>query len=285
MNKKITNLVFVNIILSIGILGYLMFGQQGTTSTQGDFMNSLKTNLQAHEEFQGSGWEYPRVTMLTSGILTTAKQNNLEFYNTAKDGDYLLEFTGASVIYNYNDDEIINIRAFETVPQDLLLKLIAHEGLENYANQQPNIIEITSQNLENLKQQINGIDETQIGNYIVSYQDLVLLYDYMQDTVLDSIRFEAVPQDLLLKLTAHDEMQAYKEVDPFNMVIVKQDNLQALQQQIGGLDETHIGAFIISYPDNRVVMYDYVNDAILVNNVLQPVPSEVQEEAPTQPNE
>jgi hypothetical protein len=107
----------------------------------------------------------------------------------------------------------------------------------------------------------------------------------MQDTVLDSIRFEAVPQDLLLKLTAHDEMQAYKEVDPFNMVIVKQDNLQALQQQIGGLDETHIGAFIISYPDNRVVMYDYVNDAILVNNVLQPVPSEVQEEAPTQPNE
>tara|TARA_Y100000310_G_scaffold344240_1_gene455912 strand:- start:2170 stop:3015 length:846 start_codon:yes stop_codon:yes gene_type:complete len=276
MNKKITTLVFVNIILSVGILGFLIFGQQGSISNQGDFMNSLKTNLQAHEEFQGSGWEYPRVTMLTSGILNAAKQNNIEFYNTAKEGDYLLEFTGASVIYNYNNDKIVNIMAFETVPQDLLLKLIAHEGLENYANQQPNIIEITSQNLENLKQQVNGIDETHIGNYIVSYQDLVILYDYIQDTILDSIRFEAVPQDLLLKLTAHSEMQAYKEVDPFNVLVVKQDNLQALQQQIGGLDETHIGSFIISYPDNRVIMYDYVNDAILVNNVLQPAPSEAQ---------
>jgi len=276
MDKKITTLIFVNIVLSVGILSYLIFGQQGNISSQGDFMNSLKTNLQAHEEFQGSGWEYPRVTMLTSGILNAARQNNLDFYNTAKEGDYLLEFTGASVIYNYGDDEIVNIRAFETVPQDLLLKLIAHEGLENYANQQPNIIRITSQNLENLKQQVNGIDETHIGNYIVSYQDLVILYDYIQDTILDSIRFEAVPQDLLLKLTAHSEMQAYKEVDPFNVLVVKQDNLQALQQQIGGLDETHIGSFIISYPDNRVIMYDYVNDAILVNNVLQPAPSEAQ---------
>ncbi|GAG06191.1 unnamed protein product, partial [marine sediment metagenome] len=111
-------------------------------------------------------------------------------------------------------------------------------------------------------------DETQIGNYIISYQDLVILYDYTKDLVVDSIRFEFVPQDLLLKLTAHEEMEEYRDVRPLNIIVVKQDNLQTLQQQIGGLDESYIGSYIISYTE-KIVIYDYINDKVLINQALR----------------
>ncbi|MAG08536.1 hypothetical protein CMO89_03615 [Candidatus Woesearchaeota archaeon] len=265
--------------MTVAILGYLIFAQN-PLSGEKDFMNSLRTNLQKHDEFQGFQWEYPRVTLLTSDLLTLANQQGLDVYNNAQTGDYLLEFTGASVIYDYQDDEIVNVIIPETIPQDLLVKLTAHGGLEDYMNQRPSVVKITQQNLNNLQQQINGLDETQIGNYIVSYEDLVILYDYTNDMILDSIMFETVPQDLLTKLTAHEEMEQYKDVKPFNMVIVKQENLAVLQQQIADIDESYIGSFIITYPDNRLVMYNYAADAILLNQVLQPAETQPNEQSP-----
>jgi len=276
MDKK-TTLTVVNIILTGIILIYLI-NTQSNTPREGDFMNSLKTNLQNHEEFKGFQWEYPRVTLLTSNILDVANQRGIELYNNAQAGDLLLEFTGASVIYNYKDDEIVDVLVFETIPQDILLKLTAHKGLESYKNIRPDVIKITQQNINNLMQQIDGLDETKIGNYIINYQDLVILYDYTKDIIIDSTRFEAIPQDLLLKLTAHEGMEQYKDIDPFKIIIVKEENFKAIKQQIADLDVSHVDSYIVSYPDNRVIIYNYANDAILINQVLQPA-------AETQPNE
>lgn len=68
--------------------------------------------------------------------------------------------------------------------------------------------------------------------------------------------------DFLTKLTVHDEVAKYKGVVPDTIVQVTQENLATLSQQINGLDQSYIGAFIVQYPE-EIIIYDFGNDKLV----------------------
>lgn len=67
--------------------------------------------------------------------------------------------------------------------------------------------------------------------------------------------------DLLRKLTSHNEMKGYVGVAPLNVVQINNDNIANLQAQIKGIDMSYAGNFIVQYTD-RIVIYDYDNDIV-----------------------
>ena len=77
--------------------------------------------------------------------------------------------------------------------------------------------------------------------------------------------------EFLGKLTAHAEMGDYQTVSPINIIQVNSNNLATLSSQIAGLDETFIGDFIIEYTD-KIIVYDYENDEIKADIVLENTP-------------
>jgi hypothetical protein len=73
--------------------------------------------------------------------------------------------------------------------------------------------------------------------------------------------------DFLTKLTAHNELTKYRGIVPDTIVQINQQNLVTLAQQITGLDQSYIGAFIIQYPE-EIIIYDLGNDKIIAQLTL-----------------
>lgn len=92
---------------------------------------------------------------------------------------------------------------------------------------------------------------------VVSTLALVNTYQLKKSLVPTSVDVN----DLLKKLTSHDEMKAYTAVAPLNIVQINSNNLANLQSQVSGLDVSYLGSFLIQYTD-RIVMYDYSKDTI-----------------------
>lgn len=82
--------------------------------------------------------------------------------------------------------------------------------------------------------------------------------------------------DFLQKLTSNQELANYKGISPQNIITIDESNLPGLQTQIVGLDSSHIGKFIVQY-DDRIVLYDYDNNNILLNEQVkksEPMPED-----------
>lgn len=74
--------------------------------------------------------------------------------------------------------------------------------------------------------------------------------------------------DIIEKLTAHEELAEYKDVTPLNIIVISNNNLGNLQGLIQGLDVSYIGDYLLQYAD-RLIIYDYNNDNIKANMILQ----------------
>ena len=67
---------------------------------------------------------------------------------------------------------------------DFLKKLTSHNEMKSYVGVAPlNIIQITNNNFANLQSQINGLDASFIGNFIVQYTDRIVIYDYDENKI------------------------------------------------------------------------------------------------------
>mgnify|MGYP001593706795 CR=1 FL=1 len=68
--------------------------------------------------------------------------------------------------------------------EDLLNKLTTHPELKQYKNIKPvNVIQVTSQNLNELSTGIPGLDQSYIGNIVVVFDDRLAVYDYNNDII------------------------------------------------------------------------------------------------------
>lgn len=71
---------------------------------------------------------------------------------------------------------------------DFLKKLTAHDEMKAYVGVAPlNIIEINQNNIANLQAQINGLDASYIGDFIVQYTDKIVIYDYNNDKIVNIV--------------------------------------------------------------------------------------------------
>ena len=233
-----------------------------------DVYDALRNELTGNPEFKDYVKENPRITYITAEILTASQQT--PFFRDAKIGQWLLEYpSGFSAIYDSKTDSVVNKVKVETGPGDLLTKFMANEEYSAYAGIQPQVIKILPENLASLQGQISGLNEQNIGQYILSYPDRVIIYDYGNDTVvLDAPLQQALPQDFSQKLMAHNEIKPFAAQNPQIAIID-----DALAQQIRTLDPTigdaaSVGLYALQYP-THLVIYDYATDTITAVIALQ----------------
>ena len=154
---------------------------------------------------------------------------------------------------------------------DFLAKLTAHPEASSYVGISPlNIIQINTNNIDNLQAQIAGLDTSFLGSFIVQYTDSVVIYDYNNDIILGTVSLQqpqqaGLPGDFLTKLNAHPELAGLETEQPIGGQI-DQASLDTLMQQFPEVyANAKVGDFLLRYT-TRLIIYDYNTDAI-VNTV------------------
>ncbi len=157
---------------------------------------------------------------------------------------------------------------------DFLAKLTAHPEASRYAGANPlNIIQVSNNNLAGLQSQINGLDTSYLGSFLVQYQDVIVIYDYSKDTVRGTVSLQQqpqLPQDFLSKLSVHPEMQGLEGQQPIGGQLDGQ-SLATLKQQFPDVyANAKVGDFLLRY-QARLIIYDYSGDKIVnaVNLAVQ----------------
>lgn len=149
-----------------------------------------------------------------------------------------------------------------------LAKLTAHNELANYKNIPPlNIIRIDNTNLANLQAQINGLDTSFIGSYVVQYTDRLVIYNLETDKILGNVPLQTqqqqqLPQDFFTKLLKHPELKGTEQTAPQGGII-DQASLQTLKQQLPDVyKDAKVGDYLLRYQD-RLIIYNYQQDKIV----------------------
>lgn len=151
---------------------------------------------------------------------------------------------------------------------DFLKKLTSHDEMKAYVGVAPlNTIQINNNNFDNLQTQINGLDVSYIGNFIVQYTDRIVVYDYNNDKVRGSVSLQQpqqaqLPADFLTKLNKHPELQGLQKEQPIGGQL-DQASLNTLKQQFTDVyANAKVGDFLLRYK-TKLIIYDYNADKIV----------------------
>jgi len=148
--------------------------------------------------------------------------------------------------------------------EDFLKKLTTHNELKSYVGQAPlNIVQISNNNYGTLQTQINGLDISYVGSYIVQYSDRIVIYDYDKDQLRGTVA--QLPADFVTKLSAHSELQGIQGQQPVGGQL-DQASLNTLKQQFPDVyAKAKVGDFVLRY-QTKLIIYDY-NADLIVNSV------------------
>jgi hypothetical protein len=224
-------------------------------------MEGLKATLDKHSEL-AKFKQYPRVTYLTPELIDLIKANNPTLAENAKAGQYLLEYTGAVAIYDPKKDEIITRQEAVNAPNDILEKLTSKSELSSYRGLTGTVVLITEENLAGLREQINGLDSTYVGKYIITYDDRLIIYDYANDRLDANILLRNQQYaDLLTKLNNHPELAGYSGENPQG----QQLTAAALAEGKSNYPDIYVNAaegdFVLRFSD-LIVVYNYETDTL-----------------------
>jgi len=264
----VTNLVLTIVIMAMLVVGGLKY-TGAVTFEKKDAYGILVSQLDKHPELENYQGFYPRISMLDQVSISTLLANNLTFYLDAKEGDYLLEYPGMTMIYDFKKDNIVNFFEQERAPEDLGDKMFAHEEAADHANIP--ILGMTKLDdvFLNTAKANNAtfFQNARSGDYMVEWDDLVLIYDYVNDRVVNFFTRESLPADFGQKLFAHPEVADHQGVNP---VITKIDQ-QLLETMLANnavfFDNAKVGDYLLEW-QNLAAIYDYNNDVII--NLLRP---------------
>lgn len=172
----------------------------------------------------------------------------------------------------FNIYQIKNIIAPKTInANDFLQKLVSHSEMKSYVGVAPlNIIQINSNNFANLRAQINGLDQSYIGSFIVQYNDRIVIYDYDKDKIIGTVSLQQpqqsqLPADFFTKLNKHSELKGLQNQQPIGGQL-DASSLGTLKQQFPDVyANAKAGDFLLRY-QTKLIIYDYAQDRI-VNSV------------------
>jgi len=174
-----------------------------------------------------------------------------------------------SIFALYNVYQLRNSLAPATISvNDFLAKLTAHPEMKNYVGVAPlNIIQVNNNNLANLQAQINGLDSSYIGSFIIQYTDAIVIYDYNNDIIKGNVNLQqpqqaALPGDLFTKLYKHPELQGLENEQPI-VGQFDENSLNTLKQQFPDVyANAKVNDYLLRY-QTRLIVYDYNADAIV----------------------
>ncbi len=150
---------------------------------------------------------------------------------------------------------------------DLLQKLTSHNETKKYEGISPiNIIAVTNNNLANLQTQINGLNESYIGNFLVQYPDVVIVYDYNKDIISGVINLQRpqakLPDDFFTKLNKHPQLKGLRDQQPEGGQL-DESSLTSLNKQFPDFYlNASVGDFLLRYK-TKLIIYDYDKDKII----------------------
>lgn len=150
---------------------------------------------------------------------------------------------------------------------DFLKKLTSHNEMKGYVGVAPlNIVQINSNNLANLQSQINGLDASYIGNFIVQYTDRIVVYDYDNDKLKGAASLQQqqpqLSSDFFTKLNKHAELQGLQSQQPIGGQL-DSASLSTLTKQFPDVyANAKAGDFLLRYK-SKLIIYDYNQDKIV----------------------
>lgn len=173
------------------------------------------------------------------------------------------------VLILINTNQITGAAVAQTInANDFLNKLTSHDETRAYVGVAPlNIIQINNDNIANLQGQINGLDLSYIGDFIVQYTDAIIIYNYNNDAIKNIISLQQaqqtqLPADFLSRLNAHPELAGLENEQPIGGQL-DQASLNTLKQQFPGVyANAKVGDFLLRYI-TRLIIYDYNADRIV----------------------
>lgn len=151
---------------------------------------------------------------------------------------------------------------------DFLKKLTSHNEMKAYLGVAPlNIIQITNDNLANLQSQINGLDASYVGSFIVQYTDRIVVYDYDKNQIRGTVGLQQpqqgqIPADFFAKLNKHSELKGLEKEQPVGGQL-DAASLSTLKQQFPEIyKDAKAGDFLLRYK-TKLIIYDYQSDRIV----------------------
>jgi len=174
-----------------------------------------------------------------------------------------------SVLALFNLYQLKNIIVPKTINMnDFLQKVVAHSEMKGYVGVAPlNIIQVNNNNFANLRAQINGLDQSYIGSFIVQYTDKIVIYDYDNDKIMGTVSLQQpqqsqLPADFFAKLNKHSELQGLQNQQPIGGQI-DASSLSTLKQQFPDVyANAKVGDFLLRY-QTKLIIYDYAQDKII----------------------
>lgn len=286
MQKNIPNMVLthilsnlVSIILLIIILIILVAKVSPVTphSVYGSIDNNLRGNSDLKQYNLSTE---PRITYLTQELVDAGNKMDANFFKDAKAGDLMLEYPLLTLIYDEKTKKVVGKFEMKATPADFAAKLSAHAEMKNYLSKSPQIILIDASNLASLGNQVQGLTQADIGNYLLAYSDVIFLYDYNNDKIKDMftignaqqgaqpgaqqspVQFDTnAPQDFFTKLLKHTEMKGLENTQPIGGRVTETALVQLKSLNPDLASKVLIGDFVLSYND-AIVIYNYEKDTI-----------------------
>ncbi|MBI3026522.1 hypothetical protein HYY70_00260 [Candidatus Woesearchaeota archaeon] len=151
--------------------------------------------------------------------------------------------------------------------QEFLSKLTSNSEMKGLVGVAPlNIVQINNNNFANLQAQINGLDVSYVGNFIVQYTDRIVIYDYDNNKIKGTVNLQQpqaqLPADFFAKLNKHAELQGMQNQQPVGGQL-DANSLNTLKQQFPDVyANAKIGDFLLRY-QTRLIIYDYDADRIV----------------------
>ena len=156
--------------------------------------------------------------------------------------------------------------------EDVTKKATSHSELSDYSNTVPlNIVQITSSNLATLQSQIQGLDMSHLGKFLIQYPDRIVLYDFEKDSIDAQINIQQsqIPEDFFNKLYNHQEIKQFSGETPVGGIL-DQSSLDTLRQQMPEVyKDAKVGDALLRYT-TALVIYDYNDDKVVNAVALNP---------------
>lgn len=181
-------LTWVNVNESKKSSGEQITGRAVDVVDANDFLGKLT----AHDETKA----YAGVSPLNIVQVDSDNIANLQAQISGLDnsylGDYIVQYTDAIVIYDYNNDVIkgaLNLQPGQPqLPTEFFDKLNAHPELAGLETEQPIGGQLDEASLNTLKQQFPEVyANAKVGDYLLRYETRLVIYDYNADAIVNAV--------------------------------------------------------------------------------------------------
>lgn|SRR3989338_7356585 len=108
-------------------------------------------------------------------------------------GNYIVQYTDRIVLYDFDNDKLKGNAGLQQpqetqLPDGFFAKINAHDELQGLQSEQPIIGQLDKASLDTLKQQFPEVyANAQIGDYLVRYKTKLVIYDYANDKIVNSV--------------------------------------------------------------------------------------------------